>query len=97
MLTNYNWRPIVYTSLMLASKVWEDATVLNADYAVEVPNYSLYALMKLESAFLGICRFDMYVTDQIYEKYFLAINKHTKSKPNNPQPNPSNNLNIAIT
>jgi len=63
---------------MLASKIWEDATVLNVDFAEEVPCYSLYALMKLESVFLGICKFDMYITDQTYEKYFLAISEQIK-------------------
>lgn len=63
---------------MLASKIWEDATVLNADFAHEVSCFPLYSLMKLESAFLGICKFDMFIREHTYEKYFLAISKHSK-------------------
>ena len=66
---------------MLASKIWEDSTVLNEDFAMEMPYYSLYSLMKLESAFLGICKYDMFVKDDLYAKYFFAIQRQSVFSP----------------
>eukprot|EP00826_Nyctotherus_ovalis_P051780 TRINITY_DN6488_c0_g3_i6.p1 TRINITY_DN6488_c0_g3~~TRINITY_DN6488_c0_g3_i6.p1 ORF type:complete len:161 (+),score=29.58 TRINITY_DN6488_c0_g3_i6:608-1090(+) len=72
-VTSFNWKPIVYTALLLASKFWEDKSVWNSNFADYVPCFSLYSIMKLESAFLGICQYDMLVTAELYSKYFYVM------------------------
>ena len=77
MITSFNWRPITYTAFLLASKFWEDISIWNIDYAESLEQYSLSAIMKLESAFLGLCHYNMFVTAEMYTKYFFAIQKRS--------------------
>ena len=40
-LRNCNWRPLIFTSVLLASKFWEDISFWNEDY---VEGLDIYAL-----------------------------------------------------
>jgi len=33
------------------------------------------SLMKLENAFLGLCKYEMFISAEIYAKYFFTIRK----------------------
>ncbi len=77
-LTSFNWRPITYAAFVLASKFWEDVNIWNIDYAESLGIYSLVSTMKLESAFLGICKYNMFVNADLYAKYFFAIRRQSR-------------------
>jgi len=72
-MTTFNWKPIVYTGLLLATKFWEDINVWNIDYVETLEGFSLTATRNLESQFLSLCKFEMLVTAELYAEYFFAI------------------------
>lgn len=43
-ILNFNWKPIVYISIMIASKYWDDISFWNIDFVETLPQfYSLPA------------------------------------------------------
>ena len=68
-----NWRPIVYTALLLASKYWEDYYFWNVDFAETLRLYPVHATNRLESTFLALCNYELYVSESLYERYYTKI------------------------
>lgn len=57
-----NLRPIVLCSLMLASKVWDDVSMWNADFCEIYPKFPLFILNQWEREFLNALGFDVSVS-----------------------------------
>jgi len=58
------WRPIFMCGLLLASKVWQDLSSWNIEFASVYPQYSLEAINKLELEFLRMLKWDLYVSSR---------------------------------
>eukprot|EP00980_Cylindrotheca_fusiformis_P015210 scaffold4222_cov115-Cylindrotheca_fusiformis.AAC.6 len=56
------WRPIFMCGLLLASKVWQDLSSWNIEFASVYPEYSLDAINKLEVNFLRNIKWDLYIS-----------------------------------
>jgi len=67
----------LYTAFLLASKFWEDQPVYNEDYANPLKYFSLYSTIKLESSFLGLCNYEIFVTVEMYTKYFFEMQRQS--------------------
>ena len=67
------WRPIFMCGLLLASKVWQDLSSWNIEFASVYPQYSLDAINKLEVMFLKHIKWDMYISSSLYAKYYFAL------------------------
>lgn len=67
------WRPIFMCGLLLASKVWQDLSSWNIEFASVYPQYSLEAINKLELNFLRNVRWDLYISTSLYAKYYFAL------------------------
>jgi len=83
-----NWRRISLGSIIIASKVWEDLAVWNADFLNLFPCTSLEDLSKLEKQFLNSIRYMVTLKSNIYTKYFLEL-KSLSDKTNFPMKPPS--------
>ena len=68
-----NWRPLVFTSILLASKFWEDICFWNVDYSDTLNFYPLKSINRMESEFLSLCNYDIYVSAQLYTRYYNAV------------------------
>lgn len=68
-----NWRPIVLTALLLASKMWNDLATWNVELAAVCRQYSQGAISRMEQAFVSCLRFQLYITASTYAKYFFAL------------------------
>lgn len=68
-----NWRPLVFTSILLASKFWEDICFWNVDYEEGLNFYPLKSINRMESEFLSLCNYNMYVSKNLYNKYQEAV------------------------
>ena len=68
-----NWKPIVFTSILLASKFWEDINFWNIDYEEALSYYSLAQINRLEAQFVSLCDYQLFVSAELYTKYFIAI------------------------
>jgi hypothetical protein len=67
------WRPIFMCGLLLASKVWQDLSSWNIEFASVYPQFSLEAINKLELEFLRMVKWDLYISSSLYAKYYFAL------------------------
>mmetsp|Transcript_21624 Transcript_21624/g.50875 ORF Transcript_21624/g.50875 Transcript_21624/m.50875 type:complete len:814 (-) Transcript_21624:33-2474(-) len=67
------WRPIFMCGLLLASKVWQDLSSWNIEFASVYPQFSLDAINKLEVLFLKHIKWDLYISSSLYAKYYFAL------------------------
>jgi hypothetical protein len=58
------WRPIFMCGLLLASKVWQDLSSWNIEFASVYPQYSLDAINRLEINFLRNVKWDLYISSR---------------------------------
>merc|ERR1712127_1176278 len=67
------WRPIVMCGLLLASKVWQDWSSWNIEFANVYPQFSLDSINRLELSFLKFIKWDLYISSSLYAKYYFAL------------------------
>merc|ERR1740117_2403209 len=71
-VTPDNWRRLVITSMMLASKVWNDESFENIEFSQLCPLYTLDEINTFERIFLKCVGYNMAVKGSEYAKtYFL--------------------------
>ena len=61
-----NWRPLLFTAILLASKFWEDVNFWNIDYVTALDLYPLKAINRMESEFISLCEYNIYVSAELY-------------------------------
>jgi Cyclin len=67
------WRPIFMCGLLMASKVWQDLSSWNIEFASVYPQYSLESINRLELLFLRMVKWDLYISSSQYAKYYFAL------------------------
>ena len=67
------WRPIFMCGLLLASKVWQDLSSWNIEFASVFPQYPLESINRLEHNFLRMVKWDLYISSSAYAKYYFAL------------------------
>jgi hypothetical protein len=72
-LLSDTWRPIFMCGLLLASKVWQDLSSWNIEFASVYPQYSLDSINRLELLFLRNVKWDLYISSSCYAKYYFAL------------------------
>ena len=71
-----NWRSILFSSMVLASKVWDDLSMWNADFSQTCPNgvrFSLKRINELEVAVLSALSYKVKVPASEYAKYYFLL------------------------
>ncbi|GMH48820.1 hypothetical protein TrVE_jg4016 [Triparma verrucosa] len=74
------WRPIVLCGLLLASKVWQDLSSWNIEFATVYPQFSLDCINALEATFLSEVKWDLYISSSAYAKYYFALRSLLEKK-----------------
>jgi len=69
-----NWQPLLFTAILLASKFWEDLNYWNIDYEEGLDLYPLKSINRMESEYLSLCDYNMYVSAELYEEYTMKVN-----------------------
>lgn len=77
-----NWKPLVFTATLLASKFWEDIIWYNVDFVETLKIYSLKSINRLESEFLSLCDYNIYVSAEKYEQYLSQVRAMSISQDN---------------
>jgi len=72
-LHSTNWRRLVFSSIMLATKVWEDESVWNVDFLDVFPLLTILDLNKMENRFLEFLQFNVITTGSEYAKYYFEL------------------------
>lgn len=83
-----NWRRLIFISLILASKVWDELPFDSDEVAQISPTYSLDELRSLERVFVQAIEFDLSVHDEEYSKarHLLFTMESKSSDAGNPSP-----------
>lgn len=68
-IRSLNWKPLVFTAILLASKFWEDISFWNIDYVERLDLYPLKSINRMESEFLSLCNYNIYVSAELYAEY----------------------------
>ncbi|DAZ99612.1 TPA: hypothetical protein N0F65_001440 [Lagenidium giganteum] len=72
-LTPANWRSILFCSMVMASKVWDDLSMCNADFSKIWPELSLKEINELELAYLSAVEYNVRVSAVSYAKYYFHL------------------------
>lgn len=67
------WRSIFMCGLLLASKVWQDWSSWNIEFASVYPQFSIESINRLELQFLKAVKWDLYISSSLYAKYYFAL------------------------
>lgn len=71
-----NWRSILFSSMIMSSKVWDDLSMWNADFSQTCPagvTFSLQRINELELAMLGCLKYNVKVLASEYAKYYFLL------------------------
>lgn len=71
-----NWRSIIFSSMVLASKVWDDLSMWNGDFSQTCPagvTFSLQRINELELAVLEALGYVVKVLASEYAKYYFLL------------------------
>jgi hypothetical protein len=68
-----NWRPLVFISLMIAQKMWDDKYLSNADFSYIYPFFDTKQVNELEMKFLELIQYNTHIKFSIYTKYYLEL------------------------
>ena len=60
----------------MASKFWEDINFWNVDYVEAVSHFPLLSINRLECEFMAMCNYELFVSAELYSKYYLAIKEY---------------------
>ena len=70
--TNRNWRSLLATATLLASKVWDDLSLVNKDYAAFLP-YTLREINRWERLFCAAVQFDLSVSNDEFADLLMDL------------------------
>ena len=87
-----NWKPLFFTAILCASKFWEDICFWNVDYVDALNLYPLKSINRMESEFVSLCEYNLFVSAEMYTQYYIAVRemnnpvlKATAVKPESPR------------
>ena len=80
-LTRVNIRPVIFVAMLLASKVWDDMSMWNVDFAGIFRRLTLKKINSWEGTFLNCIKFNVVVKASEYTKmYFNLRAYHRKAR-----------------
>lgn len=71
-----NWRSLLFSCMILSSKVWDDLSMWNVDFSQSCPpgvTFSLQRINELELAVLHALSFQVKVPASEYAKYYFLL------------------------
>lgn len=71
-----NWRSLIFSCMIMASKVWDDFSMLNVDFTEACPagvSFSLQRVNELEMAVLHCLNYEVKVLASEYAKYYFLL------------------------
>eukprot|EP00347_Sterkiella_histriomuscorum_P019477 403341485 len=77
---SFNWKPIVYTAILVAAKFWEDINLWNKDFSDSIDLYPLKSTNQLEGTFMTLCNYELYVSEELYDNYYEKIIKRSQKQ-----------------
>jgi hypothetical protein len=78
--TERNWKRLIFITLVLSSKVWDDESYENINFSDVFSNISLSEINSLESTFLSLIDFQVGITKSEYAKFYFLLRTFTDRK-----------------
>lgn len=72
-LTERNWKKLLFVTLMLASKVWDDESYENNNFAQAFTLFSLREINTIESTLLTLIDYNVGIKNSEYAKYYFIL------------------------
>lgn len=72
-LIQTNWRPIIFFSIVLAQKIYDEAFISNQDFSLIYPFYESKHIAVLENKFLELMKYNTVIKFSTYSKYYLEL------------------------
>jgi len=79
-INEINWKRLLFTCLILASKIWDDDSFENEDFARSFTLYPLKEIGHMESTFLQLIDFSVTITSADYARYYFILRTFTSEK-----------------
>jgi len=73
LINHWNWRRVVLTVLIIASKVWDDDSLENIHFPQVMPDVSLKEVNALEKIFLELIDYKLHIRGAEYAKYYFIL------------------------
>lgn len=68
-----NWKSIMFSALMMSSKVWDDLSMWNIDFSQAARGFTLSHVNELEISFLDAVGYSIRVSAGEYAKYYFHL------------------------
>jgi len=68
-----SWRPIIFASLLLASKVWHDISYWNSDFSTICPMFTTRNINLMERAYLNLLQYNTIISASQYASYYFSL------------------------
>ena len=72
-INSRNWRKIIFISLIIASKIWDDDSLENIHYSQVFTHLKIGEINLLERTFLELINYKVFVKFSQYIKYYMEI------------------------
>ena len=79
-INEINWKRLLFTCLILASKIWDDDSFENNDFAQAFTLYSLKEIGYMESTFLQLIDFSVTISSADYARYYFILRTFSSEK-----------------
>jgi hypothetical protein len=77
-----NWRSVLLTALLIAQKVWDDRCLVNGQFSLICPMFTVSKLNMLEKRFLEFLDYDVNISSRLYAKYYFELRALSEEQSN---------------
>jgi len=78
-LNELNWKGVVLSTMILASKVWDDLSMWNSDFSKICPEFPLQRINQLEICLLEAVKYEVRIMGSQYAKYYFQLQSMRKA------------------
>ncbi|CAD8070785.1 unnamed protein product [Paramecium primaurelia] len=75
-----NWQKILFTALVMASKIWDDESFENNNFAKVLPQFSTIQINEMEKVFLKLIEYHLYVNSGDYARQYFLLRTYADKK-----------------
>jgi hypothetical protein len=75
-----NWKRLVFITLIVGSKVWDDESYENVHFAKVFTRFTLKEIVELERMFLELVNFNVGIKSSEYAKYYFILRTYSEQE-----------------
>jgi hypothetical protein len=72
-LIQTNWRPIIFLSILISQKIWDEAFISNKEFSALYPFFESWQIANLEIKFIELMKYNTIIKFSTYAKFFLEL------------------------